>query len=303
MSMLRLGVCMALLLAAGPLPAAGEPATPQPEQARLVELVRDWNGRAFCAPRGAPFQDLLDTRAAFLLAHPELGDQLNDEQTLRSLAQGFPCDPAGMPTRGADARLRRAFRDASAPLLLSVPAFGQTLALSFPAGFAAAPVQHADGADGHYLRAHVLVGDNAADWNERISIAVEQGLARRKDLTPQRVVADFVAAYQGACPESFVVSKVPVAPVSGFEAYAAVASCGTMPETGGRSSQSEVMLAIRGQEDVYAIRWAERGEPWSNPSGIDVQHWQDKFKRLAPIRLCALQAATSSREAGCPALP
>ncbi|MDE3010519.1 MAG: hypothetical protein KGI67_06480 [Pseudomonadota bacterium] len=164
-------------------------------------------------------------------------------------------------------------------------------------------MQLADGADGHYLRAHVPVGDSAADWNERISIAVEQGLARRKELTLQMVVADFVAAYQGACPDSFVVSKVPVGPVSGFEAYAAVASCGTMPETRGRSSQSEVMLAIRGQDDVYAIRWAERGEPWSTPSGIDVQHWQDKFRRLAPIRLCARQVAISSHEAGCPAVP
>ena len=93
-----------------------------------MSLAKANNGTAFCAPPTTTIRELLDAFSKFSKQHPELNGQVNDEQTLRALAERYPCAArATAAVGGADVN--------SAPQLTSVtPIFSQLLSTSIPKG-------------------------------------------------------------------------------------------------------------------------------------------------------------------------
>lgn len=59
------------------------------------------------------------------------------------------------------------------------------------------------------------------------------------------------------------------------------------------------MTYIKGDNDYYLLIWTERAEPSSTPIPIDTAKWLERFKALAPIRLCPIVPGEAAPYASC----
>ncbi len=64
----------------------------------FVNLVKTYNGKAFCPPPSATFNDLASALSKFSKAHPELHGQLTDQQAIQGIAESYPCTVQATPS-------------------------------------------------------------------------------------------------------------------------------------------------------------------------------------------------------------
>ena len=243
----------------------------------FMNLVKENNGKAFCAPPTTTIRELLNAFTAFSKAHPELNGQVNDEQTLRALAERYPCT-ASLQSR----------RENGYSLTSVSPIFSQLLSTAIPKGFQVHPSYEAMLTGPRYMRESVLEGENENQWTQMITITGAKDLAANPQLTPQRFVESIANGYQKRCPNSFSIVGVPVGQISGLETFSAIVSCGMSPLTDGRTSEAAMILAIRGARDYYTVQWAERSAPSATPLAIDSARWIQRFHALSPIKVCPI---------------
>lgn len=165
------------------------------------------------------------------------------------------------------------------------PIFSQLLVTSFPQSFktvfenARAP---------RYIRESVLDGENENKWTQMITITGVKDLASNPNLSPKKFAENMAGGFKRACPNSFSVSGISEGKISGYDGFIAVVSCGTSPSSAGQTSETVLVAVIKGESDYYTVQWAERAEPSSTPIAIDTTKWVERFKRLAPIKLCPI---------------
>lgn len=87
--------------------------------------------------------------------------------------------------------------------------------------------------------------------------------------------------------------------IDGHDAYAVVASCGSVGTEGAAHSETTLIVAIKGAEDYYTIQWAERSEAAAEPLDIDDDAWRQRFEQLSPIRLCPILPGESAPYPSC----
>jgi Rap1a immunity proteins len=260
----------------------------------FMSLAKQNNGKAFCAPPTTTVRELLSAFAAFSKAHPELNGQINDEQTLRALAERYPCIPSSAPaTNAADPH------GASHSLTSVSPIFSQLVSTAIPKGFQAHASYEATLPGPRYMRESVLEGETENQWTQMITITGAKDLAANPQLTPQKFVQSMALGYQRRCPASFSIVAVPTGQISGFEAFSAIVSCGISPLTGGRTSEAAMILAIKGQQDYYTVQWAERSAPSAGPLAVDTAKWIQRFHALAPIKICPIVPGESAPYPSC----
>jgi hypothetical protein len=71
-----------------------------------------------------------------------------------------------------------------------------------------------------------------------------------------------------------------------YGAFAAVTGCGTVQNGGYAHSEAALIVAIKGLSDYYTIQWAERGPAQPKLAGLDDAKWQERLKKLGPIKIC-----------------
>ena len=258
----------------------------------FVNLAKANNGKAFCAAPATTMKELAGVLAAFTKEHPELGDRVNDEQALRALAEKYPCPEgpqlgSGHPTGGSISELE-AYRQKGYSLKTIVPIFSQLVSMSLPKGFQPSAVYEATLPGPRYMRETVLEGETAKQWTQMITVTGARDLASSPNVTPQKFVESMAGGFKKACPDSFSAAGVPVGNIDGFETFGAILSCGTSPTTAGRNSESAMILAIKGDRDMYTVQWAERAASSAAPVAIDAVRWTQRFHALAPIKLCPI---------------
>jgi hypothetical protein len=164
------------------------------------------------------------------------------------------------------------------------PIYGQLLMFSLPKGFV--PVfQDANG--GQYIQESILKGETVETWSQMITITGAKDLAANPNVTPQLFAASMAGGFKRSCPKSF--SSVGLGPmkISGFDAFAAILSCGIAVPTGKQYSESMVMIVVRGESDYYTLQWAERGNASVSPIELDDTKWSERLNMLAP-ELCPI---------------
>jgi hypothetical protein len=276
------------------LPCARSFAENQNEEIQwFVNLAKANNGKAFCAPPTTTVHELLDAFATFSKAHPELNGQVNDEQTLRSLAERYPCNTssataANVPVPQSAPREIQTYRERSYSITSISPIFSQLLSTSIPQGFQAHASYEATLPGPRYMRESVLEGENENQWTQMITVTGAKDLAANPQLTPKKFVESMANGYQKRCSSSFSSVSVPVGEISGFDAFSAIVSCGASPLTGGRTSEAAMILAIKGERDYYTVQWAERAAPSAAPLLIDSAKWIQRFHALSPIKVCPI---------------
>ena len=167
------------------------------------------------------------------------------------------------------------------------PVFHQLVAFSLPAGFRIDSPEQVNARS--YLRETVLKGETPEHWTQMITLTGARG-AVGAGLTAQRMVENLGNGYKSACPKTFAFENIGSAQISGQSGYLALLSCGRVADEGGAPgavhSETAVILAIAGTEDVYTIQWAERAHASDAPLPFDDAKWQARLGTLKPIRIC-----------------
>jgi hypothetical protein len=247
---------------------------------------------------------LANALATFTKANPDLNGQVNDEQSLRALAERYPCPAltataAKLPDPQSASQGTQLYRENGYSLTSISPIFSQLLSTSIPKGFQARASYEATLAGPRYVRESVLEGENEDQWTQMITITGAKVLAANPQLTSQKFVESIATGYQKRCPSSFSAVTVPVGRISDLESFSAIVSCGRSPLTGGRTSEAAMILAIKGERDYYTVQWAERASPSDAPLTIDTAKWIQRFHALSPIKVCAIIPGESAPYPSC----
>jgi hypothetical protein len=174
--------------------------------------------------------------------------------------------------------------DAPADFTAISPIFGQLVAFTQPAGFV--PVFEQPTAD-RYIREAVPKGETAERWTQMITVTGAKGVAADPRASPEAFALAIVGGFKRACPETFSSAVLSRDPVDEHDAFAVVASCGTVGPEGAARSETALIVAIAGTEDYYTVQWAERGAA-DDALDIGEDTWRDRLDQLSPISLCPI---------------
>lgn len=200
---------------------------------------------------------------------------------------------------GGMARSIDDYRAKGASINTIAPIFSQLVSTSLPKGFKPAPVYEATLPGPRYVRENVLEGENENEWTQMITITGAKDLSNNPNLTPQKFVEAMAAGYKRACPDTFSAAKVPIQNISGYDAFGAVVSCGKSPLTQGRTSESAIIIGIKGEHDYYTVQWAERSAASATPLEIDAAKWAQRLNGIGPIKICAIVAGEPAPYPSC----
>ena len=166
------------------------------------------------------------------------------------------------------------------------PVFHQLVAYTLPPGFQVDPPEHAN--TKNYLRETVLKGETPERWTQMITLTGHQGLATA---SAQRMIDTMTGKIKSSCPQTFALKNIGPMQISGAPAYLALISCGRVADQGGTPgvfhSETAMLVAIQGSEDMYTVQWAERARSSESPLPFDDAKWQSRLAALRPIRVCA----------------
>lgn len=165
------------------------------------------------------------------------------------------------------------------------PIFGQLVAFTQPSRFV--PVFEEPTA-GRYIREAVPKGETVESWTEMITVTGIKGAAADPQASPEGFASSIVEGFKRACPQTFATGVLSENQIDGHDAFAVVASCGSVGAEGAAHGETALIVAIKGAQDVYTIQWAERSEAAAEPIDIDDDAWRDRFEQLSPIRLCPI---------------
>ena len=187
-------------------------------------------------------------------------------------------------------------RDRGHTVQMISPIFSQLVLLSFPKGFRTASE---DTKGNSYIREAVLEGETLDRWSQMITVTGAKGLAANPNMSAKSFVEGLAGGFKRACPDTFSAKAIGALKISGQDAFAALASCGTAQSRTTRHSESAMLIAIKGAADYYTIQWAERGPASSQPLVQDEAKWQDRFKKLNPIKVCPRVAGEAAPYPSC----
>ena len=174
-------------------------------------------------------------------------------------------------------------RDGGRPVQMISPIFSQLVLLSLPKGFRTASE---DTKGNNYVREAVLQGETLERWSQMITVTGAKGLAGNPNVSAKSFVEGIASGFKRACPDTFATKGIGTLKISEQDAFIALASCGTVMAGPTKQSESALLLGIKGSADYYTIQWAERGPTSSQPLVLDEAKWQDRFKKLNPIKIC-----------------
>ena len=174
------------------------------------------------------------------------------------------------------------------------PIFNQLVMFSYPKGFEIA-FEEAKGSN--YIQESVLAGETVKKWSQMITVTGHKGLALNPAVSP-KVLAEMVSnGFRNVCPDSFNSVVSGDTKIDGHDAFVTLASCGTNPTQ--RQSESTLIIALKGEKDIYTIQWAERGPASDKPLKFAQNKWAERIQALRPIKLCAKVPGESAPYPSC----
>ncbi len=253
----------------------------------LKALAMHDNGRSFCAPPLATLADLQAAIDRYNRSHLDLMGLLTPDQTRDALAQAYPC-PAHLKS-GFQAitpeQLNHLIQHGEQAFSVT-PIFHQLLLMRWPATFAP-QARYERSEHGDYLRISLPSGSSLEHWQQMLTITGSENQARMPALSLEKLIQFGIQQAASQCAGSFSSSALPLEQIAQGQIYAAVQSCGHSPDAP-QNSESSLILALKGSDDIYTIRWDERGPAYDTAQAIDTQLWLQRLAQLMPVRLCAL---------------
>ncbi|MBS1174926.1 MAG: uncharacterized protein H6R05_1057 [Burkholderiaceae bacterium] len=174
------------------------------------------------------------------------------------------------------------------------PVFNQMVFFQVPKGFNLAP-DWEQTASGQYIQERVLNGENVNTWTQMITLTGHQNLANNPQLSPVDFLNFFAQKFHDSCPTSFSALALNEEKVAGIETASAVIGCGTL----GNTSETALIVIVKGKQDYYTLQWAEHTKASKTPLSIDKSLWLKRLKNINPIRLCQIPANASDSMVDC----
>lgn len=165
------------------------------------------------------------------------------------------------------------------------PVFSQLVLYSMPRGFKSV-FENSNGMQ--YIQEAVVQGETVHKWTEMITLTGAKGMASNPNVTPKILAAMIGGGFKKACPDTYSAVAIGSMKFSGHDAFAAVVSCGSTMHAGTVSSESTLVIAIKGVNDYYTIQWGERAAASGSPINLNDVKWVDRLKKISPIRLCPI---------------
>jgi len=163
------------------------------------------------------------------------------------------------------------------------PIFSQLVMLSSPKGF---DLVFEDAKDSSYIQESVLAGESVKEWSQMITVTGYKGLASNPNASPKAFAELISNGFRKVCPSSFNSVGPGDTKIDGYSSFVTVTSCGTANPTDSYS-ESTLIIALKGEKDLYTIQWSERGEASDKPLKFDQQKWVGRLQMLNPIKLCS----------------
>jgi hypothetical protein len=168
------------------------------------------------------------------------------------------------------------------PSEIVIPIFSEIVVLPYPDGFVGA-YEHTNGT--FFIDEMVLKGETVDQWTQMRTTTGKQGLSSDPNLTPRLFTERIAVGFKRACPDTFSIKEAGSIKVSGYDAFAAWASCGTVGSAGSAHSESALIVGVNGRQDYLSVQWAERGPASSQPIVYDDAKWAGRLKELTAVKI------------------
>ena len=174
------------------------------------------------------------------------------------------------------------------PVQMVTPVFHQLVLFSLPPTFQLAAPEQVNAT--MYLHEIPLRGETVEHWTQLVTITGFNGMAANPNAAPDRLAGKLAGGFRKSCPQTFGYKILPpgTLPIAG--SYAVLAGCGSVADLGGRPgamhSETALILAIKGSQDVYTVQWAERTAAVSGPPVFYVAKWMRRLQTMEPIKVC-----------------
>ncbi|WP_156898295.1 hypothetical protein [Methylocapsa acidiphila] len=167
------------------------------------------------------------------------------------------------------------------------PIFSQLVVRSFPKGFK--PVFEDLTQNGSFfIHEFVPEGESAEIWTEMLTDTGMKDMASNPQASPRALAFAMADGFEKACPSSFKLLDLGAIELGDYDAFVVVASCGTAPAANHPHSETALIITIKGEKDYYTVQWAQRGPASKLPLTLDRSIWDDRLKKLQPIKLCSV---------------
>jgi hypothetical protein len=165
------------------------------------------------------------------------------------------------------------------------PIFSELVSYSYPSGF----YQGSESTKSdRYMIEMLPDGEPSALYSQKIVVIGNRGFSAYPNMSALKGAQLRADGFKGACPDTYSSREISLAKVNGHDAYIEWAGCGSVKYSGGVRSESSLIVSIQGKEDNYLIQWGERGPASSQPIVYDKAKWEDRLKKLIPIKICPL---------------
>lgn len=169
------------------------------------------------------------------------------------------------------------------------PLWSQLVAYALPEGFQGGPSSDATNPkNSSYIRETVLKGESITEWTQMITVQGWKDKVANEQVAPQRFVEGLATMIKRDCSDSFAAAPLYSGKISDYDAFGAILSCGASPVTGRKTSETFLIVVVKGERDLYSFQWAERAMPSQTPIPIDLKKWRARFDDLQPIKLCSI---------------
>ncbi len=166
------------------------------------------------------------------------------------------------------------------------PILSQVMMFVLPKGFKTA-FQDTD--EKKFTQEFILDGESVDKWSQMIMAVAYKGLSSSPLASPEQHVTAVGNLFRRNCPDAYSGASLGKSRIDGFDAYAAIMSCGLVkPED--PYSETTLFIVIKGDKDFYTLQWSVRGMAVNRPIRFDQARWQARMDSLAPIKLCSDRA-------------
>lgn len=253
--------------------------------AKISKIAVENDGKYFCLPPRATLNQIQAPLVEYLSKHVEKRN-FTDLEIFQLIAQAFPYQKHAIKQTNKESRSGiEDLREQGYIVKNISPIFGQLVLFNFPKNFKVA-YENTQGTK--YTRESVLEGETVNHWSEMLTITGRKGLAENANLNPQKIIESIASGFKNACPDSFSAKGLSSVTINGNDAFIALLGCGTVSSEGDAHSEAAMIVAIKGASDYYTIQWAERKAPSNQPLIYNEAAWIDRFKKINPIKLCAI---------------